>query len=241
MRAHGLYFARGFLITKEKPMLIDRTPPPIEDIARRLAQRTSRNGPRPYVETIPPDVAHNARSRRPHPPREIPPLKRSRDSGLYTPELSARLDDDPNLTDGARRCARIIAAYTYRRSRDSRTAHITVTYLARAMDRSSRTIQRYLRQLEQAGYITTAVVAAARTRLCVGLMITLLRPFFPKHHAAKWPARAMNSAATMPPPNHRFRYKTIAMTIHGWIFHCLQRADERYMKTLPPLPAFPTA
>ena len=28
------------------------------------------------------------------------------DSRAYVPELSARLDDDPKLTDGARRCAR---------------------------------------------------------------------------------------------------------------------------------------
>jgi hypothetical protein len=204
-----------------------------------LKRRMAVNGRRQSIETIPPDAAAISRSRRPHPPREIPPLKPSRDSGLYTPELAARLDTDPNLTDGARCCGRIIVAYTYRRSRDSRTAHITTTYLARAMNRSRRTIQRYLRQLEQAGYIATAVIAAASTRLSVGLMINLLRPLFPKHHAKKWPQRSMNSGATMPSPNHQYRYKTIAMTVHGWIFHCLQKADERHMQTLPPPTPFP--
>jgi hypothetical protein len=40
-----------------------------------------------------------------------------KDSGAYAPKLAARLDDDPNLTDGARRCARKLAEYTYRRAR----------------------------------------------------------------------------------------------------------------------------
>ena len=32
-----------------------------------------------------------------------------RESGAYVPETAARLDDDRNLSDGARRCARKIA------------------------------------------------------------------------------------------------------------------------------------
>jgi len=52
----------------------------------------------------------------------------------YVPELAARLERDRNLCDGARRCARILAEYTYRR-RDGRSAHITVTYLVRGLCR----------------------------------------------------------------------------------------------------------
>ncbi|MBA4174460.1 MAG: hypothetical protein C0511_17850, partial [Hyphomicrobium sp.] len=39
----------------------------------------------------------------------------------YVPELAARIDDDPNLADGTRRCARKIAELTYRQNREGRT------------------------------------------------------------------------------------------------------------------------
>jgi hypothetical protein len=75
------------------------------------------------------DPARQLRSLRTcHLPAEQKPLAPVRDNRTYVPELAARLDTDPNLTDGARRCARILAAYTYRRHRDTRTAQITVTY-----------------------------------------------------------------------------------------------------------------
>ena len=56
-------------------------------------------------------------------PRYDPP----RESGAYVPELAARLDDDRNLTDGARRCARKIAELTYRCNREGRVLDVTVT------------------------------------------------------------------------------------------------------------------
>src|ERR1700680_3597934 len=77
----------------------------------------------------------------------------------YVPELAARLERDRNLCDGARRCARILAEYTYRR-RDGRSAPITITYLMRALTCSRRTVQRYLRKLERDGYISTAVLTS---------------------------------------------------------------------------------
>src|SRR5690606_538633 len=64
-------------------------------------------------------------------PRSAPP----RDSNAYVPELAARIEDDPNLTDGARRCARKLAELTYRTRRADRTLAVTVTYLARALGR----------------------------------------------------------------------------------------------------------
>ena len=82
-----------------------------------------------------------------HPELAPPP----RTTGKYVPELAAALDDDINLTDGARRCARKLSEYVHRRARDSRTAQITVTYLMKALRKSRRTVQRYLRQLERAG------------------------------------------------------------------------------------------
>src|ERR1700687_5133555 len=111
----------------------------------------------------PKDPARQARSYRTcwlpadHPELAPPPC----DSGAYVPEMAAAIDNDPNLTDGARRCARKLAEYTYRSARQARTAEITVTYLMKAMGKPRRTVQRYLRQLERAGYIAVDVIHAA--------------------------------------------------------------------------------
>ena len=113
-----------------------------------------------------------------HLPAEEQPLHAPpRDSAAYVPEMAARIDDDRNLTDGARRCARKLAEYTYRKNRDGRAAEITVTWLMKALGRSRRTVQRYLRQLERAGYIGVEVIHAG-TRMCAGLMVELLAPVF---------------------------------------------------------------
>jgi hypothetical protein len=76
-----------------------------------------------------------------------------RTSNGYVPELAARIDDDPNLADGSRRCARKIAELTYRQNREGRTLPVTVTYLARALGRCRRKVQRYFRQLEERLYL----------------------------------------------------------------------------------------
>src|SRR5208282_2315074 len=89
-------------------------------------------------------------------PRTAPP----KDSDAYIPELAARLDNDPNLTDGARRCARKLAEFTYRNSREARAIDITVTYLMRALGKCRRTVQNYLRLLEREGYVRVDVIRA---------------------------------------------------------------------------------
>src|SRR5690606_9447493 len=119
-----------------------------------------------------------------------------RASGAYVPEASARIENDPNLCDGARRCARKLMEETYRRNREGRSVEITVSYLANGLRRSRRTVQRYLRQLEDHGYIEVDVIAGLRSRLCVGLAIRLLAPLFPRHHREKWPATRVKSGAT---------------------------------------------
>ena len=139
-------------------------------------------------------------------PLDPAPLMPVHDSHAYTPELAERLDRDPNLSDGARRCARIIAAYTYRRARTSRRAEITVTWIAARMDVCRRTAQRYLRQLEHAGYITVTV-CASRVRMCIGIIIELLTPLFPGHHAKAWPQTREKPAATIPSHNYSFKIK----------------------------------
>ena len=166
-------------------------------------------------------------------PRSDPP----KDSGAYVPELAARIEDDRNLTDGARRCARKLAELTYRGSRADRALEVTVSYLMMALGRSRRTVQRYLRLLEREGYIRADVVKGERSRLCVGLMVQLLRPLFARHHRKRWPERARNSGATRESQNQRFKdsYKEKREEISRkmWSLKCMDGVFRAFMKTTP--------
>src|SRR5579872_4737157 len=110
-------------------MLIKREPPPIDEIAKRLAAQNAMRGNRATIETIgnPDACCSKCRARRDrslrhcHMPAQPKPRHPSpRDTGAYVPELAARLDNDDNLTDGAQRCARKLAEYIYRKNRDGR-------------------------------------------------------------------------------------------------------------------------
>jgi hypothetical protein len=125
-------------------------------------------------------------------PRHAPP----KETGAYVPSTAARLDNDMNLTDGARRCARKIMEETYRRDRAERKLQVTVNYLAKGLGRSCRTIQRYLRMLEREGYLRIQILAGHRSRLCIGLVIQLLTPLFPRHHKDQWPENRRKPGAT---------------------------------------------
>ena len=125
-------------------------------------------------------------------PRHAPP----RDTGAYVPQASAGIENDRNLTDGARRCARKIMELAYRSNRSGRTLDVTVTYLARTLGKCRRSVQRYLRLLEREGYIQVEVVACGRSRMCFGLVIELLAPLFPRHHRKKWPETRRKPGAT---------------------------------------------
>jgi hypothetical protein len=151
-------------------------------------------------------------------------------TGAYTPELAARIDDDRNLTDGARRCARKLAEYIYRRNREGHTAEITVTYLVRALGRCRRTVQRYLRQLEREGYIAVEVVHTG-TRLCAGLMVKLLAPLFPRHG---WPQKLIKPDATSKSQNNRFRYGYRQIPRESWALRCMDGVFRSLMQTIPP-------
>jgi DNA-binding transcriptional ArsR family regulator len=164
-------------------------------------------------------------------PRHTPP----RDSEAYVPELAARIEDDRNLTDGARRCARKLAEYIYRKNRAARAGDITVTWLMRALGKSRRTVQRYLRQLEREGYIAVEVVHA-RTRMCAGLFIALLAPMLPRHHRQEWPQKLMDSDVPRVSQNNKPRYK---YSRESWALRCMDGVFRSFMKTNPPLPAIP--
>ena len=157
-------------------------------------------------------------------------LAAPRPGGKYVPELSSALDDDRNLTDGARRCARKLAEYVYRRDRDTRTAHITVTYLMKALGKSRRQVQRYLRQLERAGYIAVAVIHA-RTRMCAGLMIGLLAPLIPRHGWKK----AIKPDVPRMSQNNRLRNNTRLIPRLLWAVKCADPIRQAWDRIMPPL------
>src|SRR5579859_6822655 len=129
-------------------------PPDPAALHARLRLSIARDGRREAVQTIPPNPRSDRSRRRCHLPAEPKPrFPAPRDTGAYVPEMAARIENDRNLTDGARRCARKLTEYVYRRDRENRAAQITVSYLAKALGRCRRTVQRYLRQLEREGYI----------------------------------------------------------------------------------------
>lgn len=172
---------------------------------------------------------------------ERPRYEAPRESGAYVPELAARVEDDRNLTDGARRCARKLAELTYRQDRAGRALDITVTYLAKALGRCRRTVQRYLRLLEREGYIGADVVRGARSCLCTGLIVRLLRPLFARHHREKWPQRLGNPDATRESQNQRFidshSQKSRLISRKRWALKCMDGVYRALMKTAPLLSA----
>lgn len=166
-------------------------------------------------------------------PRFGPPAE----SGAFVPAASARIENDRNLTDGARRCARKVLEETYRRNRQGRALEITVSYLAQGLGRCRRTIQRYLRLLEREGYIGVEVVRGQRSRLCTGLVIHLLGPLFPRHHKKKWPERLKEAGATTESQNHKlidYQQKTkTRIPRREWALKCMDGVFRALMKTDP--------
>ena len=183
-----------------------------------------------------PDPARQLRSYRTCwlPAEETPLRAPPRPGNAYVPELAAGIDDDRNLTDGARRCARKLAEYVYRTNRDSRVAQITVTWLMKGLGKSRRTVQRYLRQLERAGYITVDVIHA-RTRMCAGLMVGLLAPIIPRHGWKK----SMKPDAPRLSQNNSSRYKTRLIPRVLWAVRCTDPIRKAWDRLMPPLPPFP--
>jgi len=153
-----------------------------------------------------------------------------KESGAFVPEMAARIENDMNLTDGARRCARKIMEETYRRNRKGRALSITASYLARALGRCRRSVQRYLRQLEEEGYVSIDVVCGERSRLCTGLVIRLLAPLFPRHHKKRWPEGPGNPGATGESQNQRFK---ILIPRENWGLRCMDGVFRALMKTNP--------
>ncbi len=214
----------------------DRRPPTIEELKARLAQRSARNGRCGAFMRHAHDTKYLERRQRSlracHLPAEEKPLAARRETGAYVPQLSACLDDDPNLSDGARRCARKISEIVHRCDRENRSAQITVTFLMKALRRSRRTVQYYLRQLERGGYIAVEVLQW-RTRMCAGLAVRLLSPLLPRHG---WPEKAMKPGAQKPAQNYRSNIETERFSRESWALKCMDGVFRALMATLPRFP-----
>ena len=218
----------------------DRRPPGIEELKAHLAQRNARNARCAEFTRHAHDEKYLERRQRSlrscHMPAEERPLEQRRENGAYVPQLSACLEDDPNLSDGARRCARKLAEYVHRSDRENRSAEITVTFLMNALRKSRRTVQYYLRQLERGGYIAVEVLQW-RTRMCAGLAVRLLIPLLPRHG---WPEKAMKPGAQKPAQNYRSNIKTERFSRESWALKCMDGVFRSLLSTLPRIPALPS-
>ena len=183
---------------------------------------------------------------------ERPRHAKPKDTGAFVPQASAVIENDRNLTDGARRCARKIMELAYRSNRDTRTLAVTVTYLAKALGKCCRSVQRYLRLLEREGYMQVQVVTSERARMCCGLVIELLGPLFPRHHRQKWPEKPGNPDATQKSQNEskyfkigrlsvRIGKKGLVPVVH-WAERCRDGVHRAFLpelrellRTIPPI------
>lgn len=161
-----------------------------------------------------------------------------RESRAYVPCLSAELEDNPHLTDGARRCARKLAELTYRKNREGRSLDVTVSYLMTALKRSRRTVQRYLRALEREGYIAVSVIASRFSRMCAGLEIALCGALFAVHHKKRWPPKVSRQTPSEVPANagasrksdkeinsfslRHFKSQATLHSVEEWSFRCAE-------------------
>lgn len=208
-------------------------PPPLRPTAKPIEYRNASSGPSPetaarWQRSLQTCHRYSLHERQRH--------ARPKDAGAYVPELSANLENDRNLTDGARRLARKLAETIYRQNREGRFTEITVTYLMNALRRSRRTVQRYLRLLEREGYIHTEVVRGVRSRLCTGLMIALCKPLFARHHQSEWPCKLRNPGASKESQNNRtldFRGKGARLSVRQWSLLCMDGVFRAFMKTDP--------
>lgn len=117
----------------------------------------------------------------------------------YIPQVNMKLIKDRNLTDSARRIALFIMRHAYQDNRAGRFVGMTVTFIMKGLSISRRTVQRSLTLLESRGYFRCEVAHGEETKMCVGLVIHLMRSLFPKHHEEKWPEKRRNPDASSAP------------------------------------------
>jgi hypothetical protein len=164
------------------------------------------------------------------------PIKPIGATQAFTPQYSARLLNDPRLSDGARRCGAKLLELAYRRDRAGRTFRGTVVYLSKALGRSERAVQNYLAQLRAGGYIRHEVLVSERARMSIGILITLLAPLFPKHHKAEWPVQAAFPGVKKDSENYSPRFqkrrRERRVPVEEWALRCMDGVFRSLMTTL---------
>ncbi|MBO0906175.1 helix-turn-helix domain-containing protein [Jiella sonneratiae] len=148
-------------------------------ISLKEAERRSAAVSTPERDTASPDV----RTGFPAAPKGRPPLARPRHSRpaprpsrQYANHIATTAMRDDRLTPGAKALLVVLRA----RCGKGRVTEAAKATLAATMSRSSRTVRRYLLDLERLGYIATRIRTCARG-LHTGLVITLTEkvlPFF---------------------------------------------------------------
>ena len=140
---------------------------------------------------------------------EQPRHEEPRDTGEYVPAVDMKLVKDRNLTDSARRIALFILRHAYQDNRSGRFVGMTVSFMMKGLSLSRRTVQRSLTLLETRGYFRCEVATGDETKMCIGLIVHLLSPLFPKHHKEEWPENRRNPEASSVPRKQNQFYKTI--------------------------------
>ena len=151
----------------------------------------------------------------------------------YTPETAAVVDEDRNLNANADKAARFLMRQAYQKARDTRTIRITVSYIAAALGRSVRTVRRYIRSLDDEGYIKVDIVRSSVTGMVACLEITLLAPLFPRHHRDKWPQRQVNPDRTFLSDKQSIEIYSKKEPRHSWAIRCMNGVFRSFMKTTP--------
>lgn len=127
---------------------------------------------------------------------EEPRFAEPAETDEYVPETNMKLIKDRNLSDSARRIAFFVLRHTYQDNRAGRFIGMTVSFIANGLSISRRTVQRSLTLLETRGYFRCEVAKGEETRMCIGLIIHLLKPLFPTHRKESWPGKRRKSGAS---------------------------------------------
>ncbi len=123
--------------------------------------------------------------------------------------------------------------HAYQRARDTRRVRITCSYIANALGRSVRTVRRYIRSLEEEGYIKVDIVRSTVTGMVACLEITLLAPLFPDHYKDKWPQSRINPDRTYMSDKQSHIVYSKRENRKAWAIRCMDGVHKAFMKTKP--------
>ena len=153
----------------------------------------------------------------------------------YVPATNMKLIQDRNLTDTARRIAWFVLRHTYQDNRAGRFIGMTVSFIANGLSISRRTVQRSLTLLETRGYFRCEVAKGEESRMCIGLIIHLMKPLFPAHQKESWPEKRRSSGASELSNKQAHFFNTIykakvRMSRLTWAMRCMNGVARRLSK-----------